>query len=115
MAAIELITQLDAGASFEELAQTHSTGPSGPTGGDLGWFSPGQMVAPFSDAVAGLDNGAYTEAPVQTDFGWHVILREESRVNEPPPLDSVRDALKQSVEQTKFQQYLEGLRTSDDH
>ncbi len=112
-AAIDLITQLDAGASFVELAQTHSTGPSGPTGGDLGWFSPGQMVAPFSDAVELLENGAHTKTPVQTEFGWHVILREESRINEPPPLDSVRETLKQSVEQTKFQEYLEGLRVTD--
>ncbi len=110
-AAIDLITQLDAGADFAELAGEHSTGPSGPSGGDLGWFSPNQMVAPFSDAVAGLENGAYTKAPVQTDFGWHVILREESRNNEPPPLDSVRDVVKQNVEQQKFQDYLESLRT----
>ncbi len=110
-AAIDLITQLDAGADFAELAGEHSTGPSGPSGGDLGWFSPNQMVAPFSDAVAGLQNGAYTKAPVQTDFGWHVILREESRNNEPPPLDSVRDVVKQNVEQQKFQDYLESLRT----
>jgi peptidyl-prolyl cis-trans isomerase C len=110
-AGVEMITQLDAGADFAELAEQHSTGPSGPSGGDLGWFSPNQMVAPFSDAVSGLENGAYTEDPVQTDFGWHVILREESRNNEPPPLDSVRDAIKQNVEQGKFQVFLESLRT----
>jgi peptidyl-prolyl cis-trans isomerase C len=69
------------------------------------------MVAPFSDAVARLKNGTYTKDPVQTDFGWHVILREDSRNNEPPPLDSVRDAVKQNVEQQKFQAFLEGLRT----
>jgi peptidyl-prolyl cis-trans isomerase C len=112
-AAVDLVTQLDAGSDFEELAQAHSTGPSGPAGGDLGWFSPNQMVAPFSDAVAGLEDGAYTMSPVQTEFGWHVILREESRANEPPPLDSVRDAVKTSVEQTNFQNYLEGLRAGD--
>ena len=109
-AAVELIAQLDAGADFSELAEENSTGPSGPSGGDLGWFSPNQMVAPFSDAVAGLENGAYTKTPVQTDFGWHVILREESRNNEPPPLDSVRDVVKQNVEQQKFQAFLESLR-----
>lgn len=112
-AAVDVIARLDAGADFEELAQTYSTGPSGPAGGDLGWFSPNQMVAPFSDAVAALDDGAYTKAPVQTEFGWHVILREESRSNEAPPLDSVRDAVKANVEQTNFQRYLEGLRAGD--
>ena len=106
----DLIAQLADGADFEELAKEHSTGPSAPNGGDLGWFSPEQMVKPFADAVAIMENGAYTQAPVQTQFGWHVILREESRANEPPTLDSVRDTIKQRVEQTKFQEYIQGLR-----
>ncbi len=112
-ASIDLIAQLDEGANFEELARTNSTGPSGPAGGDLGWFSPNQMVAPFSDAVAALEDGAYTTSPVQTEFGWHVILREDSRASEPPPLDSVKDTHKQHVEQEKFQRYLDALRTAD--
>ena len=110
-AASDLIVQLNDGADFAELAKENSTGPTGPNGGDLDWFSPDQMVAPFSDAVAGLDDGAFTAEPVQTQFGWHVILREESRDNQPPTLDSVRDVLKQRVEQTKFQSYLENLRS----
>jgi len=111
--ASDLIVQLDDGADFAELAKAHSTGPTGPNGGDLGWFSPDQMVAPFSDAVAALADGAYTLEPVQTQFGWHVILREESRDNQPPTLESVRDVLKQRVEQTKFQSYLENLRSDN--
>ncbi len=110
-AATDLIAQLDAGADFAELAQAHSTGPTGPAGGDLGWFSPEQMVKPFSDAVATLSDGAHTTEPVQTQFGWHVILREETRENQPPTLESVRDVIKQRVEQVKFQNYLERLRT----
>ena len=112
-AAASLITQLGEGSNFEELAKAHSTGPSGPSGGDLGWFSPEQMVKPFSDAVAGMSDGEFTKEPVQTQFGWHVILREESRANEPPTLESVRDAVKQQVEQTKFQGYLEKLRADN--
>lgn len=110
-AASDLIVQLNEGADFVELAKANSTGPTGPNGGDLGWFSPDQMVAPFSDAVAALEDGAHTAEPVQTQFGWHVILREESRDSQPPTLDSVRDVLKQQVEQTKFQSYLENLRS----
>jgi len=68
------------------------------------------MVKPFSDAVAALENGKYTSVPVQTEFGWHVILREESRTNEPPPLESVRDTIAQYVAQKKFQDHLEKLR-----
>ena len=108
--AIDLIAQLEEGANFEELAKTKSTGPSGPNGGDLGWFAPNQMVKPFADAVAALENGSYTKAPVQTQFGWHVILREDSRDSEPPTLDSVRDVIKQRVEQRKLQEYLAQLR-----
>lgn len=68
------------------------------------------MVKPFSDAVALLADVAYTRAPVQTEFGWHIILREESRTSEPPTLESIRDVLKQRVEQANFQRYLEDLR-----
>lgn len=113
-AANDLITELDDGADFQELAKSHSTGPSGPNGGDLGWFAPNQMVKPFSDAVAELSDGGYTTEPVQTQFGWHVILREDSRDSEPPTLESVRDAIKQRVEQRKLQKYLEQLRALND-
>ena len=109
----DLIGQLEGGANFEDLAKEHSTGPSGPNGGDLGWFSPEQMVKPFSDAVVALDDGEFTKTPVQTQFGWHVILREDSRANEPPTLDSVRDVIKQRVEQAKFQTYIQSLRDAN--
>lgn len=110
--AIGLIGELDDGADFAELAKEKSTGPSGPNGGDLGWFSPNQMVPPFSQAVAGLKDGAYGKEPVQTQFGWHVILREDSRETTPPTLESVRDMVKQRVEQEKLQKYLQKLRAT---
>jgi peptidyl-prolyl cis-trans isomerase C len=113
-AANDLIGELDDGADFAELAKEHSTGPSGPNGGDLGWFSPNQMVAPFSAAVEALEDGAYTSDPVQTQFGWHVIKRVESREAEPPTLDSVRDVIKQQIEQRKLQEYLGQLRELED-
>lgn len=106
----DLIKKLDAGSDFATLAIESSTGPSAKEGGALPWFSPSQMVTPFSDAVALLKDGAYTPRPVQTEFGWHVILREESRANEPPPLESVRESIKQNVAQKKFQAHLEKLR-----
>jgi peptidyl-prolyl cis-trans isomerase C len=114
-AATELISQLNSGGDFEELAKEHSTGPSGPSGGDLPWFSPEQMVQPFSEAVAALEDGQYSSEPVQTQFGWHVILREDSRANEPPTLESVRATIKQNVEQAKFQSYLEKLRSDHEN
>lgn len=104
--AVSLIEQLIDGADFAELAKEHSTGPSGPNGGDLDWFTANQMVAPFSNAVARLEDGRYTTDPVQTDFGWHVILREDSRPAEPPTLESARDNVTRVVQNKKFQEYL---------
>ena len=108
--AIDVIAQLEGGADFAELAKEKSTGPSGPSGGDLGWFPPDRMVAEFSQAVQELKDGEFSKVPVQTQFGWHVILREESRESVPPPFDSVRDVLKQQVEGQKLQDFIEGLR-----
>lgn len=72
------------------------------------------MVAPFSDAVAALEDGAYTKSPVQTEFGWHVIKREESREAEAPPLETVRGEIQQVVQQRMFQKHLEELRSTSD-
>ena len=108
--AVSLIEQLIDGADFQELAIEFSTGPSGPSGGDLDWFSPEQMVAPFSQAVAALDDGRYTTDPVQTEFGWHIILREESRAAEPPTLESARENLTRKIQNDKFQAYLTSIR-----
>ena len=110
--AVGLISELDGGADFAELAKSKSTGPSGPSGGDLGWFTADRMVPEFSTAVALLGDGEYSKEPVQTQFGWHVILREESRTSTPPPFESVLDVLKQQVEQRKLQEYLQGLRNA---
>lgn len=110
--AVGLVTELEGGADFAELAKAKSTGPSGANGGDLGWFGPKQMVAPFSQAVADLENGTFTKTPVQTQFGWHVVLREDSREAQPPTLESVRDVVKQRVEKDKLQKYLKDLRAT---
>ncbi len=108
--AIDLISKLDSGSDFATLARDSSTGPSAKDGGALSWFSPNQMVKPFSDAVAALEDGKYTSTPVQTEFGWHVILREESRSNQPAPLVSVRENIKQNIAQKKFEAHLNVLR-----
>lgn len=80
---------LDAGADFAETAMAKSTGPSGPRGGDLGWFSAGMMVPDFEAAVIALQPGEISD-PVQTQFGWHVIQLNETRTKAAPPLDDVR-------------------------
>ncbi|MEM7612815.1 MAG: peptidylprolyl isomerase [Pseudomonadota bacterium] len=107
-----VIAQLKDGADFEALAAEKSTGPSGPNGGDLGWFDAASMVAPFSAAVVAMENGKYSAEPVQTDFGWHVILREDSRQAEPPAFEELEDRLRQSMEQQKFQDYFLALKAA---
>lgn len=85
----ELVALLDGGADFAETAKEHSTGPSGPSGGDLGWFGAGMMVPEFEEAVMALEPGHVSD-PVETQFGWHVILLEESREKPAPTLEDVR-------------------------
>ena len=109
--AVALIEDLQGGDDFVTLAKAHSTGPSASSGGDLGWFTAQAMVKPFSDAVGVMEDGAFTTAPVQTKFGWHVILREDSRDSAPPPLDSVSDVIKQRLAQQKLQEYMISLRS----
>jgi len=105
-----IIAELSAGADFTELAKTKSTGPSGPQGGDLGWFAAGQMVAPFSEAVIALEDNKFTLAPVKTQFGYHVILREGSRAQTPPPFESVKERIRPMLQRQKLQGFMEGLR-----
>ncbi len=105
-----LIKELDGGADFAELAKQRSIGPSKTVGGDLGWFAPDEMVAEFADATAALEDGAYSKAPVQTQFGWHVILREESRESPPPSLDTVRAEITQKIQQEQVTEAVSAIR-----
>ncbi len=108
----EVIALLDSGSDFAELAKEKSTGPTGKNGGSLGWFSSNQMVAPFSEAAAALEKGSYTKEPVQTQFGWHVILLEDSRESTPPPFEDVKDRLKIAVTNQQLQQHIQQVRQS---
>lgn len=106
----DIISQLDKGKNFAELAKEKSTGPSATHGGDLGWFKPQEMVQPFSVAVATLKNNEYTKNPVKTDFGWHVILRVDSREVGAPPFEQMKEQLKMRVQNIQVEQYIKSLR-----
>jgi peptidyl-prolyl cis-trans isomerase C len=107
----KLIAELDKGADFAKLANKNSLdGKEAQNGGDLGWFVANQMVEPFSKAVMALEKGKYTKEPVQTQFGWHVILREDSRAQTPPPLEAVKEQLMPMLQRKKVQDFLENLR-----
>ena len=113
-AANEIIEALDGGADFAELAGERSIGPSGPRGGDLGYFTSGTMVPAFSEAAFALEPGSYTAEPVQTQFGWHVILVEDKRDSPVPSLDELREQLTEELTRSIFQDKLAELRDGAD-
>ena len=106
----EIIHDLDKGGDFSAIAKEKSTDTSASEGGDLGWFSTAQMVQPFADTVAGLKKGSYTEEPVQTQFGWHVILLEDTRESTPPAFDDIKDRLKVLVANQQLQKHIQQAR-----
>ncbi len=110
----EIIKELDDGKDFAELAISKSTGPSGPNGGDLGWIETGRVVKPFGDALAKMEKGKHSSSPVETEFGWHVILLEEKKTSkiEPPTLESVRDQLAEELKIEAVRKHLENLQNT---
>jgi peptidyl-prolyl cis-trans isomerase C len=106
----QIIKKIKGGAKFEDVAKAESTDGSKTNGGDLGWFTLARMAKPFADAVKGLKKGEMTSAPVQTQFGWHVIRLEDTREVAPPPFDQVKQQVTNGVIQKKLQAYAEGLK-----
>lgn len=108
----KIIAKLENGADFADLAKKYSIDPMGSEGGDLGWFTADQMVTPFSEAVMALKNGEFIKQPVQTQFGWHVILREDSKALTPLPLKDIKEQILQMLQRQKIQAMIEKLRKS---
>lgn len=108
--AIDVINMLNDGDDFAELAKNKSTGPSGPSGGDLGWFKRGQMVPPFEKAAFSLNKNEITQRPVQTQFGWHVIKIFDKRIPEAPSYESMKNKLIQDLERKIVSKKIQDLR-----
>ncbi len=108
--AVAVIAELDAGADFAELAAEKSIGPSAERGGDLGYFTDGTMVEPFSNAAFAMQPGSYSKEPVQTEFGYHVILVEESRDSSPAPLEEVEPEIRRRETGTIYSEIIADLR-----
>ncbi|MEL6607299.1 MAG: peptidylprolyl isomerase [Pseudomonadota bacterium] len=104
----DLVTQLEGGADFATLAMEFSTGPSGPRGGELGWFGPGMMVPAFEEAVTELEVGQVS-APVETQFGWHVVKLNDARTTQPPALEEVREDLEGAIRSEALRMAIEAL------
>jgi len=106
----KIIEELNDGADFAELAKTRSIDKgSGAKGGDLGWFPAKRMVKPFSDAVAAMEKGTISKAPVKSQFGWHIIELEDTRKSEPPTLDEIRPKLIAELKQRALAKHLTEL------
>ena len=106
--AIAAKARVEAGEEFADVARDVSTGPTGPNGGNLGWFSEGQMVPAFEAAVVSMEVDGLSD-PVQTQFGWHVITLNESRDSSLPSLDSVRQELAGEIQEAAVQELLAEL------
>jgi peptidyl-prolyl cis-trans isomerase C len=105
-----IITKLKGGAKFEELAKQSKDPGSAGNGGDLDWASPASFVKPFSDAMTGLQKGQITEAPVKTQYGYHVIKLEDVRAAKIPTLEEVKPQIAESLQQKKLQTFQDDLR-----
>ena len=107
----DVIAQLQKGGKFDELAKARSKDPgSKDKGGDLDWNAPGGFVKPFSDAMIATPKGKFTATPVQTQFGYHVILVEDVRDAKVPSFDEVKPQLQQRVQAAHLDKYFRELR-----
>lgn len=107
-AAKEVREEIEKGADFAEVAKEKSTGPSGPSGGELGWFSAGDMVPEFSAAVEAMEAGQVSE-PVQTQFGWHIIKLNEKRRAKAPALEEVSEQIATELRKKAVEDRVEEL------
>ena len=110
----DIIKSLEKGGKFDEIAKSKSTDGSAATGGDLGYFTRGQMVKPFEDAAFNLKVGEYTKTPVESPFGWHVIKVEDRRTKQPPALADVKDAIRNMIARERYSKLIADLRTKMD-
>ncbi|WP_297322839.1 peptidylprolyl isomerase [uncultured Bartonella sp.] len=110
----DIIKRLQAGEKFEKIAQEKSTDGSAAIGGDLGYFSRGQMVKPFDDAAFSLKVGEYTKKPVESPFGWHIIKVEDRREKRPPALDDVKDGIRNMIARERYVNLIGELRSKMD-
>ena len=107
-----LIAQIKGGAKFDELAKKHSKDPgSGANGGDLDFAKPDSYVPEFGQAMAKLKKGEMTDAPVKTQFGYHIIRLVDTRDAAFPAFDDVKGQIKQRIEQVQMQRYQDELRS----
>ena len=110
----EIITELQKGAKFDELAKARSEDPgSKDKGGELGWNAPANFVKPFGDAMKATPKGTFTPQPVQTQFGWHVIEVDDVRDAKVPSFEEVKPQLTQRLQAQWLDKYFKELRAKN--
>ena len=109
----EIIAELQKGEKFEKLAERSKDTGSKINGGDLDWNAPANFVKPFSDAMVALPKGKFTTTPVQTQFGWHVIMVDDIRDAKIPAFDEVKPQLAQRMQGQVIDQYVKELRAKN--
>lgn len=107
-----LTARLDQGADFSKLAKENSKDSSAENGGDIGWFDLKGVVPPFAQAVEALEKGKYTKAPVQSQYGWHLIVLDDTREVAPPDFDKVKDNVRGIMQNRQIEKYLAGLKSA---
>lgn len=107
----DIIAQLQKGAKFEDLAKNSKDQGSKEHGGDLGWNSPATFVKPFAEALVKLEKGKYTETPVQSQFGWHVIMLDDVRPVQFPAFDTVKPQIRNMLQEQEVQKLISELRS----
>jgi peptidyl-prolyl cis-trans isomerase C len=104
-----IIKQLQQGKKFADLARERANGPTGPNGGDLGWFTADTMVQPVVEAARDMKVGTFSTEPIKSEFGYHVLFLEDERTQDTPSFDSMRNDLKTAVERDKLTNHIREL------
>lgn len=107
-----LIVKLNQGADFATLAEKNSTGPTGAKGGDLGYFANGEMVPEFERAAYALEIGNFTQKPIKTQFGYHIIMVEDERQRAKPAFEDVKEQLANQLRQAATAETIQDLRAN---
>lgn len=107
----KVITQLRGGKQFADLAKERASGKTGPNGGDLPWFTAESMNPQIVAAVSGMKVGSFSEQPVQSEYGYHVLILDDTRKGEAPTMESLRKELTTAVEGKKLEEYIKTLRS----
>lgn len=106
-----IVKSIKAGAKFEDIAKKQSKDPgSGANGGDLDWAAAAGYVTEFSEAMVKLDKGQMTDAPVKSQFGWHVIRVDDVRQAQLPKLEDIKPQMLQQMQQQQLSEYQRALR-----